>query len=227
MKPTAMLAVRSGSRLQAALSCVSTLLALGNLISIPARAQAPPVLNIVIVEGEGAINNVKQRVNRDPIVQVEDENHRPIAGAAVVFFLPDQGASGTFVNASRTLTVTTNAQGRAVATGIRPNNINGPMQIRVTASYQGQTASSVINQTNVNGGAGGSGGSGGAAAGGGLSTGAKVAIILLIVGGAAAGGIVAATHGGGGSNSSSGSGSGAGAAIGISAGTPSVGAPKQ
>ena len=52
--------------------------------------------------GEGAINNVKQKVNRDLIVQVEDESHRPIAGAALVFFLPDQGASGTFVNGSRT-----------------------------------------------------------------------------------------------------------------------------
>jgi hypothetical protein len=218
MKPTAILAVRSGSRLQAALSCVSVLLVLGNLISIPARAQAPMVLNIVIVEGEGAINNVKQRVNRDPIVQVEDENHRPIAGAAVVFFLPDQGASGTFVNASRTLTVTTNAQGRAVATGIRPNNINGPMQIRVTASYQGQTASSVINQTNVNGGAAGGGGG---AAGGGMSTGAKVAIILVIVGAAAAGGAIAATRGGGSSTPA------APAGIAITAGTPSVGAPKQ
>jgi hypothetical protein len=72
----------------------SVLLILSNLLGVPAFGQAPPMLNIVIVEGEGAINNVKQRVNRDPIVQVEDENHRPIAGAAVVFFLPDQGASG-------------------------------------------------------------------------------------------------------------------------------------
>jgi hypothetical protein len=74
----------------------SVFLILTNLLGIPAFAQAPPALNLVIVEGEGAINNVKQRVNRDPIVQVEDENHRPIAGAAVIFFLPDRGASGTF-----------------------------------------------------------------------------------------------------------------------------------
>ena len=45
--------------------------------------QTAPMLNIVIVEGEGTLNNVKQRVNRDPIVQVEDENHKPVAGAAV------------------------------------------------------------------------------------------------------------------------------------------------
>ena len=52
------------------------------------QPQDAPKLIINIVEGEGALNNIKQRVNREPIVQVEDENHKPIAGAAVVFFLP-------------------------------------------------------------------------------------------------------------------------------------------
>jgi len=198
----------------------AVLLILCNLLGAPAFGQAPPVLNIVIVEGEGAINNVKQRVNRDPIVQVEDENHRPIAGAAVVFFLPDQGASGTFVNGSRTLTVTTDAQGRAVATGIRPNNTNGPMQIRVTASFQGVTASAVINQTNTGGSSGGGGASGASAGGGGgLSGGMKALIIVGIVGAAAAGGVIAATHGGGGAVATSTPG------IVITAGTPTVGAP--
>jgi hypothetical protein len=210
MKPTAFRAV------------CSAFLILTNLLGgVPAFGQAPPVLNLVIVEGEGAINNVKQRVNRDPIVQVEDENHRPIAGAAVIFFLPDQGASGTFVNGSKTLTVTTNEQGRAVATGIRPNNVNGPMQIRVTASYQGATASAVINQTNAGG--SGSGGGSSAGSGGGMSAGTKLAIILLVAGGAAAAGIVAATHGGGGSG---GPATPVTPPIVITAGTPSVGAPK-
>lgn len=202
MKPTAIRAV------------FSVLLILSNFLGAPAFAQAPPTLNIVIVEGEGAINNVKQRVNRDPIVQVEDENHRPIAGAAVVFFLPDSGPSGTFVNGSRTLTVNTDAQGRAVATGIRPNNMNGPFQIRVTASFQGVTAAAVINQTN----AGGNGSATSAGGGGGMSGGTKLAIILLIVGGAAAGGIIAATHGGGGGGGSAST----PPPIVITAGTPTV-----
>src|SRR5215470_9009915 len=111
-----------------------------NYLQIPAMAQAQGGLRITIVEGEGAINNIRQRVNRDPIVQVEDDNRRPVAGAIVTFFLPDSGPSGTFVNGMRQLTVTTNAEGRAVATGIQPNNQTGPMQIRVTANYQGQTA---------------------------------------------------------------------------------------
>ena len=186
-------------------------LVLLNLLSEPAGAQqAVTGLSITIVEGEGAINNIRQRVNREPIVQVEDENHKPVAGAVVIFFLPGQGASGTFADGSRMLMTVTDNQGRATARGIRPNNQSGPMQIRITASFQGLTASSVITQTNAAGAA--------AASSAGLSSGAKWAIILGIAGAAAAGGIIAATHGG--SSSSS-----APPPIVITPGTPSVGAP--
>ena len=39
------------------------------------------MLNLVVVEGEGQINNIKQRSAREPVVQVQDENHKPVAGA--------------------------------------------------------------------------------------------------------------------------------------------------
>jgi hypothetical protein len=187
------------------------LLVLLNLFREPAWAQqAVTGLSINIVEGEGAINNIRQRVNREPIVQVEDQNHKPVAGAVVIFFLPGQGASGTFPDGSRMLMTVTDNQGRATARGIRPNNQSGPMQIRITASFQGLTASSVITQTNAAGAA--------AASSAGLSAGAKWAIILGIAGAAAAGGVIAATHGGGSSSS-------APPPIVITPGTPSVGGP--
>ncbi len=164
------------------------LLVLLNLVRDHARAQqAPTGLRITIVEGEGAINNVRQRVNREPIVQVEDENRRPVAGAVVVFLLPNQGASGTFPDGSRMLMTVTDNQGRAVARGIRPNNQSGPLQIRVSASFQGLTANSVIAQTNIVGAAASSGFAG-------LSTLTKVLIIVGVAGGAAATGAVIATH---------------------------------
>jgi hypothetical protein len=120
---------------------------------------------------------------------VEDENHKPVAGAAVVFLLPDQGASGVFGNGSRTLTTITDSQGRAVARGFRPNNVKGNMQMRVTASFQGKTAVATITQTNV---------AAAAAAGGAAATGisGKLIAILAIAGAAAAGGAIAATRGG-------------------------------
>ncbi len=189
------------------------LLVLLNLFHAPAWSQqAVTGLSITIVEGEGAINNIRQRVNREPIVQVEDNNRKPVAGAVVVFLLPDSGASGTFTDGSRMLMTVTDNQGRASARGIRPNAQSGPMLIRVTASFQGLTASSVITQTNA--------ATAAAASGAGLSTAAKWAIILGIAGGAAAGGIFAATHGG-----SSAPGSSAPPPIVITPVTPSVGGP--
>lgn len=162
-----------------------------NFTEVPAWAQNPASLQILIVEGEGAINNVRQRVNREPIVQVEDENHKPVAGAAVIFFLPNQGPGGTFANGTNTLTTTTNAQGQAVARGIRFNNQGGAMQIRVAASFAGQTASATITQTNVLGGAVAGGSAGG------MSLGMKLLIIGAIVGGGVAAGVVIANRGGG------------------------------
>ena len=117
--------------------------------SSPLQAPGAAKLNLVIIEGEGAINNVRQRTAREPIVQVEDENHRPVAGASVLFLLPDSGPSGVFSNGSRTLQVMTDSKGRAIAKGLRLNNVSGKFQIRVEASYQGSTATASINQANM------------------------------------------------------------------------------
>jgi hypothetical protein len=148
------------------------------------EAEGPKALNIVIVEGEGAINNVRQRVAREPIVQVQDENHKPVAGAIVVFLLPSNGPSGTFTNGSNSLTVVTGPDGRARAIGLRPNAQNGSYQMRITASYKGLTASQTLNMSNAI-----------------LSTGlaaAKIWTIVAIVGAAAAGAAVLVTQTGGG-----------------------------
>ena len=153
------------------------------------KAQAT-ALKIVILDGEGAINDIKQRIAREPIVEIRDENDRPLSGALVVFTLPDRGASGVFADGSRSLMVHTDTKGQAVARGLRPNQTTWKFQIRVDTSYQGLTANTSISQTNV----------GAAVAGAGIS--AKWVTILSIVGGAAAVGAVAATRGSSQSSSS-------------------------
>src|ERR1700691_5422195 len=96
-----------------------------------ALAQAPAhTLNLVIVEGDGAINNIRQRTAREPIVQVTDENHKPVAGAAVLFLLPEHGAGGTFADGSHSLSVVTDSAGRAKAHGIHLNATQGQFQIQ-------------------------------------------------------------------------------------------------
>jgi hypothetical protein len=191
--------------------CASAVcLLLVNLWTAAAWAQEPPPkLAIVVVDGEGAVNDVKGQVTHPPVIQVVDQDQKPITGAAVVFFLPNQGPGGTFFDGTRSLTVTTDAQGRATIRGIRFNSQSGTMQIRVTASFGGQTATATIMQTNVVG----SGGSG-------LSTTAKVLIIVAIAAGAAVGAVLA-TRGGSSSSSSTSS----APPITITAGTATVGAP--
>jgi hypothetical protein len=189
---------------------LSFLLGVPDVARAAPQAPAPAKLNIVIVEGEGAINNIRQRTAREPIVQVEDENHRPVAGAAVLFLLPENGAGGTFANGARSLTVTTDSQGRAVAKGLRVNDAKGKFQIQVEASYMGLSAAATITQTNAVITA--------SAAGGGISSG-KLIGILAAVGGAAAVGIVVATRGGGGGGTSTPTPT----PTTISAGTPTVG----
>jgi hypothetical protein len=185
------------------LSC----LLLTNLFAAGPAEQTPaPSLNIVVVEGEGTLNNIKQRVNREPIVEVEDENHKPIAGAAVVFFLPNSGPSGTFANGSQTLTVTTDSLGRASATGIHPNHTLGKMQIRVTASMNGLSATATITQQNISG----------ANVGRGLSTTTKVLILTGVAVGVAAGVYFGLNHGSSGPTSG----------IVITPGTVTVGPPQ-
>src|SRR5262245_14707379 len=134
--------------------------------SLPARAaQQANALRIVVVDGEDAVNIVQQKSAVAPVVEVRDRNDEPVAGATVRFAI-HQGR-GTFAGA-RTLSVTTNAAGRAVATGLTPTG-SGALQIGASATFQGQTAVATITQTNVMTAAQAAAASGGAASSGGTS----------------------------------------------------------
>jgi hypothetical protein len=107
--------------------------------NVPAR------ITLLVMEGEGVTTGVRQRVARDPVVKVEDDDHRPVSGVAVVFALPVSGASGEFINGSKTLPVVTGPDGLAVARGLRTNDVAGKLQIYATASYHGLRARTLIN----------------------------------------------------------------------------------
>ena len=113
-----------------------------------ASAQAGPGLRIVVVEGEGAINNIQLGSGRQPVVQVRDENDEPVAGGEVTFSMPESGPGGTFFG-WRKLIVTTNEQGRATGNGFRPNLTEGVFQIQVTAAQGDRTGAVNITQSNV------------------------------------------------------------------------------
>jgi hypothetical protein len=154
----------------------------------PLPAQTLPTeLNIVVVEGEGATNNVRERVAREPAVRVEDENHKPIPGAAVVFTLPTEGATGEFSNGGKSLTMITDSQGRAAAQSLRLNQIAGKMPIHVNASYRGLTARTSITQFSVLP-------PGAKASSGGGSHRGLIAVLVVLGAAAAGGGAYFATH---------------------------------
>ena len=106
-------------------------------------------LTITIIDGDNAIMNVRQRVNREAIVQVEDENHRPVAGALILFTAPGNGPSATFINGANNISLVTDQQGRVALRGITPNKANGKFEIRIKASKNGQTAVAVLTMTNL------------------------------------------------------------------------------
>lgn len=113
----------------------------------PARAQGVPAhIRILVSAGDATPVNAGQRLLQDPSVTVEDDDHRPVAGAVVVFVLPVSGSTGEFPNGSKNLTVVTDANGVATARGIRVNDVPGKLQIYVTASYRGLRARALIDE---------------------------------------------------------------------------------
>ncbi len=121
-----------------------------SLLPVPGMAQdAAGGLTITILEGDDAIVNIRQRVSREAIVQVDDENHKPVAGAIITFSSPSNGPSALFVNGSNTITATTNAQGRVVMSGITSNKSAGSYEIKITATKDGKTATRMMKQSNV------------------------------------------------------------------------------
>jgi hypothetical protein len=197
-----------------------------------AQRPSPGGLKIVVIAGEDAVNVIQQKTAASPVVEVRDRNDLPVGGATVVFSIT--GGRAVFAGGASQVTVTTNAAGRAAAAALSPTE-SGLIRIEIQTSFQGQTASATITQTNVataadaaaqsaskpasSGGSGtaaGASGAAGAAAGGGLSG----AAIAGIVGGAAAGvgvGLKAASGGGG--NGDGGGGGGDGGGGGGTAGT--------
>lgn len=147
-------------------------------------------LRIEVMEGEGSINNVREMTMRSPVVRVVDAAGKPVAGATVSFTTPAMGASAIFVDGGNQASVTTDDKGVARIQGMRPNNVVGAFEIRVTASSGGNRTAARISQTNAAPAAKTSGGS---------NKGVLIGVLLAVAGGV---GAAVALSGGGSSGSS-------------------------
>lgn len=186
-------------------ACVATLLVLLVSTLFGQDAKPPSRLKVVVVEGDGAINNIRQHRAKEPVVLVLDQNSMPVSGASVTFLAPDSGPAGEFGGGVRMLAVVTDDQGRAAGRGFTPNATAGNFEIRVVASYMGEMADAIVHQTNAQ-----------PAEGAGSRFPKKYMLIGLIGGGVAAG-LAVALNAHGSSTSSNATG---GTGIVISPGTP-------
>jgi hypothetical protein len=121
------------------------------LASVIVRSETPPaiatsdplILQVQVVEGDGLSYAPGSRAVKGITVQVTDEVGRPVAGAAVNFRLPEDGATGVFQSNSRTEIAATASDGRASVWGMRWGKVTGPVAIHITAA-KGQTRAGTI-----------------------------------------------------------------------------------
>jgi hypothetical protein len=104
-------------------------------------------LRIRVIAGEGVVNVMQQKTAVSPVIEVEDRNGLPVAGATVTFTIVGSGIA-SFPSASSTFTVVTDAQGQATSAPINLVGA-GTFAIRVRAVSQGLSGAATIAQTNV------------------------------------------------------------------------------
>jgi hypothetical protein len=180
----------------------------------PAQPQ-PTELKVVVIEGEGAQNNVKSRTGINPVVEIRDQADKPVSGVEVVFQLPAAGPGGVFNGWMRTQTVRTNEKGQAGTNGFAPNDQEGRFNIKVTAEVGTTAGSAVIAQSNVKFRGSDSTIDGGKSHWWKWAIGVGAVAVVI--------GVVAATRGGGGTTTSA---QGTPTAVTVTPGAISVGGPR-
>ncbi len=164
-----------------------------------------PRLDVIVLAGDAGVNIVKAKKAVMPVVEVRDQDRHPVAGLSVTFSAPTSGPHVTFARGSSTYSTVTDTNGRATVSTVTPVG-EGEFKINVSATFQGQTGTAVISQTNyltvaaAKPGAGGAGSPGATSASHGIS---KTLIAVIIAGVAAGAGAAVALGKGGGSSSTS------------------------
>jgi hypothetical protein len=106
-------------------------------------------LRVVPLAGSGGVNDLERKIMSPLVVQVLDQESRPIEGAQVVFRFPLNGPSATFPNQQTSQTTRSNADGQAAATGWMANNHAGTFQVQVTATRGNEIGQASISMTNA------------------------------------------------------------------------------
>jgi hypothetical protein len=120
-------------------------LALTLCACVPAAAGETAILQLQVIEGEGAVQTVGTRSSRPITIQVTDETGKPVEGAAVSFRLSDEDP-GIFRTGLKTEVLVSGKDGRVSVWGIEWGRTPGPVKIRVTAAKDQARAGTLISQ---------------------------------------------------------------------------------
>lgn len=114
--------------------------------TVPTEAKTG--LEVFILRGEGAVNVIPTLTAVTPVVEIRDELGRPVAGAEVIFRLPESGPGGRFGGGSTTFRTISNPAGQAAPNEFTMNKEAGAFLIHVTASVRDRRGTAVIHQAN-------------------------------------------------------------------------------
>jgi hypothetical protein len=103
------------------------------------------ILQLKVLEGEGAVNIAGTRASRPITLQVTDEIGRPVVGVAVSFRMTEED-HGFFRSGMKTEILVTGSDGRVAVWGIQWGRTTGPVRIRVTAAKDQARAGIVVSQ---------------------------------------------------------------------------------
>ena len=104
-------------------------------------------LHLRTTQGEGAQAAADSIANQGLVVEVTDQNSAPVAGVAVLFRLPDAGATGVFEDGQRLFIAYSDTNGLAAVRNIHWGSTTGPVTFRVTATKGIAHAGILVNQT--------------------------------------------------------------------------------
>lgn len=119
----------------------------------PAKPMAPlPMvrnLKLLVLAGNGEMNDLERRVMASLVVQVLDQNDRPVEGADVVFRFPLNGPGATFTGGKTSQTARTNGTGEVAAVNWMANGEVGTFEVHVTATYGNEIGETTLKMSNV------------------------------------------------------------------------------
>ena len=117
----------------------------------PAQPTGPLIkdLKVMVLAGNGENNDLERRIMAPLVVQVLDQNDRPVQSGEVTFAFPASGPGATFPGGKTSSTVRTNGTGEAAALNWIANGQAGSFEVHVSVIYGNESGEATVKMNNV------------------------------------------------------------------------------